>query len=310
MQLIQQAKKKLLFIRDQISFVQALSEQAYQQSLQQHLNNLPPISSEEQAIVTQLQQNGIFITSLEHLGISFTPQLLADSVKVITQLVQISPSHKSQYMIKASTDLLLKYPSFFQWGAAEKTLNVIEHYLGVPVAYHGVYFRRDLANTVKRKTRLWHFDREDRKMLKVIIYLKDVGNESGPFQYIPKSLTPQISSKLKCNYGRVSDQTMESLIPDSDWNSCLGKSGTVIFFDAANIFHRGKIPTASDRFSIFFDYTSRQPKHPYFCKSCCGIDELIQLSQPLNSKAKSSIFWSLKLQEEYYQKTQLFLRDD
>ena len=304
MQFLQQAKK-LLFFRDQISFFHHLSEQVYQKSRQYHIDALPLIPPEDQNIVNQLHKEGVVITSLENLALRLTPQILADSEQIIPHLLKILPDDKNQYIIKASSQFLLKYPSLFSWGLEKRLLNIIENYLELPVAYHGIYFRRDLANTVKGKTRLWHLDREDRKMIKVIIYLRDVGDKNGPFQYIPKSIMSLIPDKKKLSYGRISDQKMESIIPSSQWKSCLGKSGTVILVDTAQVVHRGKIPIASDRFSIFFDYTSRQPKHPYFCKSCCKIDELIQLSQSLENKAINYIFWNLNLQNKYNQKTQM-----
>ena len=302
MQIIQQVKKQLLFNRDQLSYFHNLSEQNYQRSQQQHLNNIPTISDEEKAIVNQLQQQGIVITSLADLGIPLTPQVLTDATAIIPHIAKVLPSYKNQYLVKASSELLLRYPSLFRWGAELKLLNLVENYLRLPVAYHGVYFRRDLANNVKKKTRLWHLDKEDRKMLKVIIYLSDVCEESGSFQYISKDLTPWIFDKLKYNYSQIAEEAMEAIISSYYWKSCIGKSGTVIIIDPASIFHRGKVPVKSERFSLFFDYTSRIPKYPYFCKSCCGIDELVKLSQSLSQTVKNCIFWNFKLQQEYYQK--------
>jgi hypothetical protein len=143
-------------------------------------------------------------------------------------------------------------------------------------------------------------------MLKIIIYLHEVCEEAGPLQYIPKGLTPWIFHKLKYSYGKISDQEMQAIISSTDWKSCLGKAGTVILIDPASVFHRGKVPVKSDRFSIFFDYTSRMPKYPYFCKSCCGINELIQLSQPLSKEAKNCIFWNFNLKQKYYQNNHLY----
>jgi glycosyltransferase involved in cell wall biosynthesis len=183
---------------------------------------------------------------------------------------------------------------------------LVEYYLGLPVAYHGVYLRRDLANNIQKKTRLWHLDLEDRKMLKIIIYLHEVCEEAGPLQYISKGLTPWIFHQLKYSYGKISDQKIQAIISSTNWKSCLGKAGTVIFIDPASVFHRGKVPIKSDRFSIFFDYTSRVPKYPYFCKYCCGINELIQLSQPLGQKAKNCIFWNFKVNQKYYQNNHLY----
>jgi hypothetical protein len=81
MQLIQKVKRRLLFHRDRLNPFQDLSEQAYQQSIQYHHKYLPQILDEDKMIINQIQKNGIFITSLEKLGISLTPQILRDSKK-------------------------------------------------------------------------------------------------------------------------------------------------------------------------------------------------------------------------------------
>ena len=75
-------------------------------------------------------------------------------------------------------------------GEVEKRLlNIIENYIGLTVAFQGVHLRKDLPNQNQFGTLLWHKNSEDRKMVKVIIYLTDVEEEHGPFEYIPVSLT-------------------------------------------------------------------------------------------------------------------------
>jgi hypothetical protein len=198
----------------------------------------------------------------------------------------------------------MKYPSLFLWGMEERLLNIVENYLGLPVAYHGLYIRRDLANGVQRKTRLWHIDKEDRRMVKIIIYLEDVNPDNGPFQYISKSVTPTILRALKQNCGRIKDKDMERVVPPSQWKSCVGSAGTVIMIDSASIFHRGKVPVVSDRLSIFFDYTSRKPKHPYYCKSSFSFNDLITLTKHLSEHKKKCIFWNTALWDKYQQRMQ------
>src|SRR5919202_669806 len=226
----------------------------------------PTISPADSAIVDTLKQEGVFVTSLSKLAIPYTPELLYASEQILPKLLATSSNSKREYVLKANSNQLIKYPSMFFWGVEERLLNIVENYLGLPVAYHGIYMRRDLANDVQRRTRLWHLDKEDRCMLKVIIYLNKVNQDDDPFQYIPKSLTSTILRSLKYNYGTIKDNVMEQIIPPSQCKSCTGAAGTVLLIDPAKIFHRGKVPVVSDRLSIFFDYTSRKPKHPYYCK--------------------------------------------
>lgn len=286
----------------QIKFFQVPAEQAYQKSLKEYASYLPAISAPDSAIVDTLKQEGVFVTSLANLAIPSTSELFHASQTIIPKLLAAPSTNKREYVLKATSTQLMEHPSLFLWGLEERLLNIVENYLGLPVAYHGLYMRRDLANGVQRRTRLWHLDKEDRRMLKIIIYLEDVNHDGGPFQYIPKSLTPTISRSLKYNYDTIKDKVMERVVPPSRWKSCVGPAGTVLLIDPASMFHRGKLPVGSDRLTLFFDYTSRKPKHPYYCKSSFSVNESSFLANDLSQRQKECLFWSHKLWQEYQHK--------
>ena len=277
------------------NYFQGISEGAYQKAVRKYAANLPPISAADMAIIDAIDREGVFITSLDELEIASTPLLLNACQDILPKIKTISPNSKQQYVIHATSSQLMQYPEIFYWGLEEKLLNIIENYLSLPITCHGIYFRRDLANQVQTKSRLWHLDREDRRMLKIIIYLNDVSEEGGPFQYIPKSLTPITSSSLEYDYSYIDDKTMEKVVPPSKWKSCLGSAGTVVIADTASIFHRGKKPLVSDRLAIFFDYTSRRPKHPHYCKSFFSIDELNILTRNIAQRQNDCIWGNQRL---------------
>ena len=296
-QVFQLQRLRTRIIKESLRFscFQSLSQVVYQRKVKEHAANLPKISAADMAIVDALQREGVFITSLEQLEISSTPLLLNACQHLLPKIQTIFPSCQEQYVIHANSSQLMEYPEIFYWGLEEKLLNIIENYLSLPITCHGVYFRRDLANQIQKKSRLWHLDREDRRMFKIIIYLNDVSEEGGPFQYIPKSLTSMASRALEYDYSYVDDKTMEQVVPSSKWKSCLGAAGTVVLADTASIFHRGKKPLVSDRITIFFDYTSRRPKHPHYCQSFFSIDELNILTQNLSPRQQNCVFGNQKL---------------
>ena len=303
-QFLNRIRTKILREIIRIPFFRSISELAYQRRIKEYASNLPVISSTDFAIVDALKREGIFVTSLEKLGIPSTSRLLHASQSILPEILTSSMIEKNGFVIHASSAQLMEYPEIFLWGLEERLLNIIENYLGFSIAYHGVYFRRDLANEIQKKTRLWHIDKEDRRMVKIIVYLNDVSEDGAPFQYIPKSLTSSTSRSLKYNnYGAyIEDKAMEEIVPQSEWISCPGSSGTVIFADTASMFHRGKVPVVSDRLSIFFDYTSRIPKHPHACQSSFSGDELLILAKMLDKRQKECVFWNQKLLQEYQRK--------
>ncbi|WP_132867023.1 2OG-Fe(II) oxygenase [Scytonema millei] len=266
------------------------SELAYKEAVEQHTYKLPGLTPNDSQIVKTLKQEGIFMTSLEALNISSTPSVLASVKKVLPTLLNVLPSNKQEFAIHASNAQVMEHPELFLWGLEDRLLDITENYIGLPIAYHGVYFRKDLANDVKLKSRLWHIDTEDRCVFKIIIYLNDVSEGNGPFQYISKPLTALLSSSLGYKHGYLQDKTVEPIIPQSEWISCTGTAGTVILVDTGSIFHRGKVPENSDRFALFYDYSSREPKYPYYCKSSLPQKDLLTLMPRLSTHQQECLW--------------------
>ncbi len=289
--MLKRVRKRILREIFQAPVFRITSELAYKAALEKYAGNIPLLSPTDLALVNTFKREGIVVTSLEALGIPSTPLLIKAAKKLLPTIPKTFSSNKSEYVVHATSAQIMEYPELFLWGLEERLLNIAENCIGLPVAYHGLYFRRDLDNKIQVKSRQWHIDREDRCIIKVIVYLNDVSDSGGPFEYIPKPLTSLLSRSLKYNYGYIPDEAVKPVIPTSEWKPCLGPSGTVIFADTASIFHRGKLPVGSDRFTLFFDYTSRQPKNPWFCKSSLSEDELLLLAPRLSKRQRKCIFW-------------------
>ncbi len=289
--LVQKARNRIIRKLTQIPFVQAQSEVVYQRALNKHLVNLPVISTSDRTLVETIKRDGVVITSLSALGIPSNPRFFQVAKKLMSEIPKSISSQKDEFVVHASPEQMMEYPEIFLWGLEQRLLNIVENYLGLPAAYQGVFFRRDIANDVAIKSRLWHVDLEDKKVLKIIVYLNDVNEDGGPFQYIPQSLTSTVVRSLKYRSGYITDQIMQQALSPSNWKSCTGLSGTVIFAGTASIFHRGKIPVADDRFAVFFDYTSRQPIQPFYNTLSLPKENLLSLVNNLSEAQKNCVFW-------------------
>lgn len=286
-----QVRNKILKNLYEVSFLRDPAEFAYEAALEKHKSHLPVLSSTDWAIVETLETEGVAVTSLEQLSIPSTPQLLEAAKNLIPEIPRAISGDENEFVVHATSEQMMEYPEIFLWGLEQRLLNIAENYLGLPVAYHGSYFRRDIANQVEKKSRLWHMDSEDRKLFKVIVYLNDINDERGPFQYIPKDITSKVADSLKYKTGYIKDKTLQQVISQSNYKSCTGPSGTVVIAGTASVFHRGKIPVSCDRFSVFFDYTSRQPKFPFYCKSSLPMEDLHLLSTKFSEEQKQCVFW-------------------
>ena len=144
----------------------------------------------------------------------------------------------------------------------KKLLEIVAAYLEMWPRLHaiGAWLNFPTEDEAK-EAQLWHRDPEDMKIIKVFIYLNDVGAENGPFCYIPK--THPFSSgagtvPLHKDRKRILDDEMISVLPKESWITCMGPANTMIIADTVG-FHRGGKPTKGARLLITFTYTSGTP---------------------------------------------------
>lgn len=244
------------------------SDLRYMTTRQQYSKKLPVLEAGDRLIFETLKRDGIYISNLAELGLGTTSELLNAARSLLptmgTNQYDILTNNLPE--IYTVTDL----PSFYNWGKEQRLLNIIENYLSLPVAYHGVHLRKDFANENQFATLLWHRDVEDRRVLKIIVYLSDVEAKHGPFEYVPLAYT----SKTQLSYYRIQrkihriagidDETLNKIVPKSAWKSCPGPAGTVIFADTRRLLHHGTLRT-EERSTLFFVYTANPPKRPELC---------------------------------------------
>ncbi|KAF3890858.1 phytanoyl-CoA dioxygenase family protein [Tolypothrix bouteillei VB521301] len=246
------------------------SELIYKTELIKYAGKVPVLEERDRKIVDALKTEGAYVTSLEELGISTTSTLLKASDEHLSGMLSVNQTGKTERLPQIYT--MTDFPEFSQWGKEKRLLSIIENYIGLPIAFHGVHLRKDFPNENQFGTLLWHKDSEDRRIIKIIIYLTDVEEHHGPFEYIPLSLTSapslnyyRLYYKLwRSNYVGINDEQVQEIIPKKYWKSCPGPAGTVIFVDPRRALHHGTLRT-QDRSALFFVYTANPPQRPELC---------------------------------------------
>ncbi|MGL4883134.1 MAG: hypothetical protein ACRC8K_19055 [Waterburya sp.] len=259
--------KKLPFkFKREISKIPPLKmfkEQAYQNALDEHAQFLPQLDSQGKSIVKTLQEEGTCIIPIEELGLATTNTMMRTAFKLAERLKRrvVDPNSSNNCELGSSPeDLRREFPEILLWALEPKLLDIVENYIGLPILYQYFAMRRSIADGQYFGVRRWHIDMEDRRTIKIIIYLNDVVAGGGPYQYIPRQITDKAIEKLNYyNFGYVSDEVMTAAVPQSSWGTCLGKVGSLVISDTSNVFHRAQPPTENERFSISFCYTSIAP---------------------------------------------------
>jgi hypothetical protein len=215
-----------------------------------------------QSVLADLETEGVHVTTVEHLLGDAAPAFREALARLAPQMQQ-APDPRCWTARHASTDLspgelLERFPEFYLFGLNARVLTVAEQYLRVPVAYHGAVLRRSFVDGRPAGPRLWHRDIEDLQVLRTVVYLNDVSDEGGPFEYIPRS-NRLVLKALRRGAPMRSDDEMRAVVPAEQWKRVIGPAGTVVLADSARTFHHESLQRAEQRAVIMMGHSSRRP---------------------------------------------------
>lgn len=268
----------------------------YRKNLEVHGPTLPTLAAGDRAISSALKRKGIYQTHLADLH-------LDGSQAVFTAARELAARHasgaaqsarKGKSFIIVPPERLMEAPAIFQFGLSDRMLDIVEAYLGLPVAYDGVSINYTMADGRESATSLWHRDWEDRKMVKVALYLNDIDSRSGPFELVGRADERQ-GDDAGFRYKLANSAELELLFDDdirSEIVSCEGPAGTVIFADTARFFHRSKPNVGRDRTVLFYSYFACAPRHPFFCgRSGMTRGQSSELARALPARQRAAVEW-------------------
>ncbi len=175
------------------------------------------------------------------------------------------PGAKTSFLVDlwgSAHTLDLQNP-FIRFSLSRSVLGIVNAYLGMYAKFREFFLQatvpRPGAETAIASQR-WHADPDDRKIVKVFLYLNDVDETAGPFTYIRhthgrgkwRKLFPYAPKR----HSRHPDPLfIERMIPKEDITVATGKAGTLIFCDTSGI-HRGGYATARERIMYTSVYTT------------------------------------------------------
>lgn len=234
--------------------VRAMAARRYGIALRNHESSLPRIvDRRDAAIIEEMRRTGICTTDLT--------EALSSEVRagISALLLLLADCENPQSATRLPADVFASNPALFRWGVSDRFLDMAENYIGLPVRYLGVEMKRERCSGSVDSVRKWHMDIEDRRIFKVIIYLSDVDDDSGPFEFISSSPSRRAAEHLAYSSGFISDRSMADVVSRHEWEVVTGNRFTAIFADTRRVFHRIRPPVTHDRYSMTFAYTSRNP---------------------------------------------------
>ena len=229
------------------------SEYRYLAQVGRHAENLPWLSRDSFDLFAELRDHGVATRD----AAGMIPARVLEVADRFVDNLRNSTTQNS--CLDVSPDDLGADPEVYKWGLNDENLDLAEYYIGLPVHYLGVGVKRERVDGIAADFRQWHLDIEDRRMLKIIVYLSDVDDGCGPFEYVDRERSTQAIRALRYASGFVPDSAMARVVPAQEWTRVTGPRLSAIFVDTNRVFHRAKPPTSADRYSMTFSYSSTTP---------------------------------------------------
>ncbi len=148
------------------------------------------------------------------------------------------------------TTLPLASP-LMQFALSREMVSLVSAYLGsLPIlTYLNIWCSPVSVSTNKKSSQLWHLDHESLAQIKVFVYLRDVGEESGPTTIFSKADSRIIQEKIK--YHLAGDEKhFDCDLAGFTKIPLLGKRGDMVLIDTGACIHRGAADVLEER-SLF-----------------------------------------------------------
>jgi hypothetical protein len=242
-------------------------------SRQLFAHDRPQLDEVQRRIVSEVDANGYAVvpfsdlfpagtwTELASMGERFAAETQADLAKGGEHVKVRAGKEFVVRLLSYGVEVGLENP-WFRVCASRRMLDIANAYLRMwaKLEYVDVWYSVPQPPEAERiSSQRWHRDFNDKHLLKAFLYLVDVDESMGPFQYIPGSQPggPYADAwpwePLGQNY--PTEEELEQRIPTSAEKVFSAPKGTIIFCNTAG-FHRGGFSTTRPRVLATVSYSS------------------------------------------------------
>jgi hypothetical protein len=147
-------------------------------------------------------------------------------------------------------------------GLDPRMLDLANSYLGLwsKLEYVDLWYTPAADAADRKASQRWHRDFNDRLLLKAFLYLSEVDEQAGPFEYVPESFPGGRLGDLwpwspGGNDAYPPDDAFQTKLSGEPIQTFTGTRGTMIFCNTAG-FHRGGFSTGRERVLATWTYAS------------------------------------------------------
>jgi hypothetical protein len=174
-------------------------------SRRRYAHDRPALDDTQQRIIDQLREDGFATLPLSELvpDPAVWSELGEDAARFVAEteagLAREQEGAESTLRRRAGKEFVVrKYSSDVQLGLDDpwlrlgtnpRLLDIANAYLGMwsKLEYVDVWYTPPAGGDERRSSQRWHRDFNDRHLLKAFVYLVDVDEQTGPFEYVPRS---------------------------------------------------------------------------------------------------------------------------
>jgi len=233
----------------------------------------PTLDAVQQRIVSELESDGYSLLQFSELFPEETWEALqAQERRFVEETETALATNREALRVHAGKEFVVRQHSYdvelgtddtwFALSSSRRMLDIANTYLGLwsKLEYVDLWYSVPQPLEADRvSSQRWHRDFNDRRLMKAFVYLVDVDEGTGPFQYMPGSAPggPHDDAwpwrPLGENYPPESE--LESRIDPNGARIFTGPKGTLLFCNTAG-FHRGGFATSKPRVLATATYSS------------------------------------------------------
>jgi hypothetical protein len=228
----------------------------------------PPVLDEvQQSVLERLREEGYASLPFSELvpEAAVGQELSADAERFVAEteagLALEREGEESELRRRAGKEFLVRKYSWgvrlglddpwLRVGVSPRLLDLANAYLEMwsKLEYLDVWYTQPAGGNERRSSQRWHRDFNDRHLLKAFLYLVDVDEETGPFEYVPRSAPGGELDHLWPWRPLGENYPLEEEFADRiDGRSVTftAPKGTIIFCNTSG-FHRGGFVTGKTR---------------------------------------------------------------
>jgi hypothetical protein len=155
------------------------------------------------------------------------------------------------------------YPEIMKLALCRPVVDAVTTYLGAVPVLNNVSIMVSIPNDRESGSQLYHLDFADETQIKFFVYVDSVGEENGPFTFVPADRSQTVIKALNYDRNRLQIDEVASVVGADGQCRMVGDSGSGFMVDTSRCLHFGSNKNKETRVAIMIQYTKHTvPEQP------------------------------------------------